>query len=446
VRPAFTMLPKHLKGLGYETHAIGKWHLGMHTPAVVPTGRGFDTFYGFYGGAEDYFSHKNGLFRDYHDDVGANLKPDLKDDGTYSTLLYTKRAVSVIKSFAATMQQDSQSAPKSLFMYLAFQAIHEPDEAPQKYIDPFTATISNKGRRKVAGMISALDEGIGIVAGTLKTEGLWNDTLIIFTTDNGGAAQGFNFNWASNWPLRGEKRTLWEGGLRGVGLVAGAGLQKKGYVNHELFHAVDWMPSLLSLAVNGLDADPTAPGWKPWSTILANGEPPFQLGDGVDAWHSLSTGSPSPRTEIIHESHPTGNDDGHGQAVRVGDFKLILKKSPGWTAGDSWYESGSDPSKYTNVIDCGGPPPKASAPDYCDSFPCLFNIRQDPCEYHDLSKSMPDKVAQLKQTLQKYQRTSVPDSFHVLPGCSTKPNLVAIKNNNTWMPWCSATNEEPMVI
>merc|ERR1712070_486779 len=95
-----------------------------------------------------------------------------------------------------------------------------------------------------------------------------SDTLIFFSTDNGGPAQGFNNNMASNWPLRGMKRTLWEGGVRGVGLVAGAGLQKKGYVNHELYHAVDWMPSLISLAVNGLDADPSAHDWKSWTSVF----------------------------------------------------------------------------------------------------------------------------------------------------------------------------------
>merc|ERR1719258_217587 len=100
-------------------------------------------------------------------------------------------------------------------------------------------------------MVSALDEGVRNVTQALKKAGMWDNTLVFFTADNGGPAAGFNGNWASNWPLRGMKRTLWEGGVRAVGLLAGAGLRKKGYVNRELYHAVDWMPSVLSLAVNG---------------------------------------------------------------------------------------------------------------------------------------------------------------------------------------------------
>jgi len=127
VRPEFTMLPKHLKNLGYETHAVGKWHLGMHTPEFVPTGRGFDTFYGYYGGAEDYFKHSAGGFRDFHDDVGASLKPDITDDGIYSTHLYAKRASEIIKSVGESRRKEAKAA-KPFFMYLAWQAIHAPDE------------------------------------------------------------------------------------------------------------------------------------------------------------------------------------------------------------------------------------------------------------------------------------------------------------------------------
>merc|ERR1719174_571494 len=130
-----------------------------------------------------------------------------------------------------------------------------------------------------------------------------------------------------------------------------------------------------------------------WRSLMPSSDPPFQLGDGVNVWDTLSKGEPSPRTEVIVEAHPPGKgkDDGNGQAIRVGDFKLIFEKGPMWHGppNDLWYESGSDPSKYTHVIDCGGSPPKASAADYCDpkKLPCLFNIHEDPCEYHDLSKS-----------------------------------------------------------
>ena len=98
------------------------------------------------------------------------------------------------------------------------QSIHAPDEAPASYVDRFRHTIPNSNRRTVAGMITALDDAVGAVVKALHSAGMAETTTIVFTTDNGGPAEGFDTNWASNWPLRGMKRTLWEGGVRGRGL------------------------------------------------------------------------------------------------------------------------------------------------------------------------------------------------------------------------------------
>jgi hypothetical protein len=281
---------------------------------------------------------------------------------------------------------------------------------------------------------------------------MMDNTVIFFTTDNGGPAQGFNSNMASNWPLRGMKRTLWEGGVRGNGFVHGAGLTKTGYVSEALLHAVDIPISLLAVAANGVGADPTNnTQWRDWRVILQEaeesgvgmgmgmgagvgvgvgmGEPPMQLGDGMDAWAALATGAASPRTEVIHEAHPTGpgmkgTDDGNGQALRVGDYKLIFEKGPEWHGppNDFWYESYSEPGLYSHTELChpigtkGGeylPPPANTSADYCDpaKLPCLFNVKEDPCEYHDLSKTMPQKVKEMTTRLAAYQATAVPVSF-----------------------------------
>lgn len=435
----------------------------------------FDTYFGYYGGAEDYLTHKVGKYLDLHDDVGSSIHPALEYDGKYSTHIYAERATKIIAEFAekekAKTAHGSDGSRSSLFMYLAFQAIHSPDEAPQSYIDKFNDTIpdvdGDKGghahRRIVAGMISALDEGIGNVTKALKDANMMDDTIIVFTTDNGGPAQGFNSNMASNWPLRGMKRTLWEGGVRGNGFVHGAGLAKTGYVSEALLHAVDLPISLLAVAANGLEADPTDESeWRDWRDIVdstvggsaseSESEPPLQLGDGLDAWKTLSTGAASPRTEIIHEAHPTGagmhgKDDGNGQALRMGDYKLILEKGPHWHGppNDFWYESNSDPLLYSHTVTCnpGGkyiPPPANTSTDYCNpaELPCLFNVKTDPCEYHDLSKAMPDKVKQMVERLADYQATAVPVDFHKLVGKNCKSSDPG-KNpalNGTWMPWC----------
>ena len=94
--------------------------------------------------------------------------------------------------------------------------------------------------------------------------------------DNGGPAQGFNGNMASNWPLRGMKRTLWEGGVRGTSFITGAGISG-GRTSMELHASTDWMPSILSVVLNGVSADPTSADRVPWTAVFDEAEPPFQL-------------------------------------------------------------------------------------------------------------------------------------------------------------------------
>jgi arylsulfatase A-like enzyme len=143
---------------------------------------------------------------------------------------------------------------------------------------------------------------------------------------NGGPAQGFNGNMASNWPLRGMKRTLWEGGVRGTSFISGAGITG-GRTSMELHASTDWMPSLLSVVLNGLSADPISADRVPWTAVFDEAEPPFQLGDGMDCWASLATTAPSPRKEVIHESHPhgTGTDDGNGQVRQPAQHVPLLR-------------------------------------------------------------------------------------------------------------------------
>jgi arylsulfatase A-like enzyme len=460
----YTMLPAHLKKLGYETHAVGKWHLGMFSPDTVPTGRGFDTFYGYYSGAEDYFNHTTNDHFDFHNDTGSTLRPWSPEvDQLYSTHLYSRRAEELIADFAARQAGGSSSSsdePPSFFLYLAFQAIHSPDEAPASYIDPFASTIPDtpdgvgQHRRIVAGMVSAMDEGVGNVTRALHSAGMTDRTLILFTSDNGGPAQNFNKNMASNWPLRGMKRTLWQGGVRAAGFLSGAGLSKSGYTSEAMLHVADLPYSLLAVAANGLDVAPGGPAWRDWREhpslrAAAMAEPAWQLGDGIEQWAALSTGAQSKRTEVLIEAHPDGKgrDDGNGQAIVVGQYKLILEKGPMWHGppNDLWYESGSNPSQYSHKVTCG-PAPLPNATDYCDpaKLPCLFDLSTDPCEYRDLSASMPAKLAELRKRLEAYAATAVPASHHELKGinCTSPSPADHPEWQGNWMPYCAAAAPE----
>ncbi|XP_052090818.1 arylsulfatase B-like [Mytilus californianus] len=254
-----TFLPMELKKMGYATHIIGKWHLGFCKWECTPTYRGFDSFYGYYNANEDYYN--------YEVDKGSDFRVDKKAEkpNVYSTYAYSQRADEVI---------GGHNKNQPLFLYLPFQSVHEPIEVPQIYENMYS-NIKNKGRRQFSGMVTALDDAIGNVTQSLMKYGLYNETLIIFTADNGGWT-AFSGN---NYPLRGGKLTVYEGGTRAVQFVHGAGISKSNYTFNGMMHAVDWMPTILAAAGGG-----SVPGI-----------------DGINHWPDLQDGIPRhTRTEFIY--------------------------------------------------------------------------------------------------------------------------------------------------
>ncbi|XP_041378172.1 flavin-containing monooxygenase 5-like isoform X2 [Gigantopelta aegis] len=225
-----TLLPEKLKELGYSTHMIGKWHLGFCSWKCTPTYRGFDSFFGYYNADEDYYSHTVDNYLDFHE----NKIPAWNYNGTYSTNLFASVATDIIN-------RHNKSRP--LFLYLPFQAVHEPIEVPKRYEDMYP-NIQNEGRRKFSGMVSALDEAVGNVTSALKQNGMLDDTLIFFTADNGGWIPYYG----NNYPLRGGKLTVYEGGTRAVAFINGRGLKKPGTVYDGMMHAIDWMPTIIAAA------------------------------------------------------------------------------------------------------------------------------------------------------------------------------------------------------
>ncbi|CAL4119561.1 unnamed protein product, partial [Meganyctiphanes norvegica] len=210
----YTFLPETLKTLGYDTHIVGKWHMGFCNESYTPLHRGFDTQYGFYTGKTDYYNHTNCAYLvdnvthscygyDFRDQ--GEVAPDA--NGTYSTYLYTERALGII--------HDHSGKDTPMFLYLPHQNAHDPCEVPDEFANLYPE-VEDLNTRITLGMVSALDSSVGRVIAALRETGMYDNTLIIFSSDNGGPSGPMK---DTNIPLRGHKSQLWEGGTRGAGFV-----------------------------------------------------------------------------------------------------------------------------------------------------------------------------------------------------------------------------------
>lgn len=271
-------LAQALREAGYATAIVGKWHLGEFQPGYRPTQRGFDHQYGLWFGAIDYFTHLRDGTLDWHRDDQL-----CKDEG-YSTHLIAKEACRLIRE---------KQADKPLFLYLPFNAVHGPYQVPDKYTQSYQALVGT--RRAYAGMLSAMDEAVGQVVVALKETGLLDNTLIIFSSDNGGPSPG---KITSNGPLRAGKGSIYEGGVRVCAFAVWPGHIPAGKTVSEPLHAVDWYPTLVKLAGGSI-------------------EQKLPL-DGRNIWPVLTEGAPSPHDAILLcATHPKS------AALRMGDWKLV---------------------------------------------------------------------------------------------------------------------------
>ena len=205
IDPAETLFPKRLQEAGYRTGVIGKWHLGAAAP-FHPHKRGFDYFYGFLGGGHDYFriDLRQPVKEGYTQALERNGRP-AEFDG-YLTTALSNDAVDFVES--------SQDSP--FFLYLAYNAPHAPQQAPKEAIAKYSH-IENSKRRVYAAMVDVMDEGIGKVIDALERNGLRDNTLVFFLSDNGGPQatkqQPTKWNGSSNTPFRGGKGNLYDGGV-----------------------------------------------------------------------------------------------------------------------------------------------------------------------------------------------------------------------------------------
>ncbi|KAK4017979.1 hypothetical protein OUZ56_000052 [Daphnia magna] len=417
-----TTLPDHLKLLGYKNHIVGKWHLGHYKSVYTPLHRGFDSHYGYWTGHQDYYDHTAVEWNAWGYDMRRNNSVDWSAYGKYTTTILTDEARDVIT-------KHDISSP--LFLYIAHLAVHSanpysPLQAPEETVKMFS-NIEDLQRRRYAAMVHELDVSVGKIVKALGDKNMLQNTVIVFSSDNGGPAAGFNQNAASNWPLKGVKNTPWEGGVRAAGVVWSPLIpeDRRGRVMSNLMDISDWLPTLFEAAGGDVASLKGLDGVSHWSTILYD--------------------KPSARHHVLHNI-----DDKLGYAaIRKKNWKLVKGTTYGGS-WDGWYgpsgrmndscihsfnsieDAGpiekkkllkSDAGRYISrlgisVIDnlnqllkdaeikCGERPVDAHACLPLDA-PCLFDIDQDPCEYNNLAEKLPHIANDLLDLLNWYNATAV---------------------------------------
>jgi arylsulfatase A-like enzyme len=242
--PGHPTLPSLLKKVGYRTTLIGKWHLGG-LPNYGPLKSGYDHFWGFRGGALDYFTHKSGAPDTDTDDLWDD---DVKvhQDGYLTNLI----ADQAIKSMNGYIKER-----KPFFISVHFNAPHWPWEGPEDEALAKTQTnlgAFDSGNIKIYGrMVAAMDSQVGRILKALDSSGAVRNTIVIFTSDNGGE------RFSDTWPFTGKKTELLEGGLRLPAIIRWPGHIKPGSVTRQVSPNMDWLPTLLAAA--GAEADPGYP-------------------------------------------------------------------------------------------------------------------------------------------------------------------------------------------
>ncbi|OYZ50186.1 MAG: hypothetical protein B7Y15_09340 [Bacteroidetes bacterium 24-39-8] len=328
-------LASALKEAGYSTAILGKWHLGESDKVYQPNARGFDHQYGHFFGNIDYFKHARNEVPDWYRNGVA-----LNEEG-YSTHLIAKEACKIIET------NDHQ---KPLFLYVPFNGIHAPFQVPDNYLKAYPNLSGN--RQKLAGMLAAVDEAIGQILQSLEKSGMRDNTLIVFSSDNGAPQPG------DNTPLRDFKATVYEGGIRGAAFVNWPGHVPAQQSIKEPMHIVDWYPTLIGLAGGSLN-----------QTLPI---------DGLNVWPMITQHQASPHDAILSVS----NRGTSLAAIRMDNWKLIELDMTGVAAG----------SKISNRYE-----PVA-----------LFNLAEDPSEKKNLALQYPDKVLLLQTRLKQMLAKAVP--------------------------------------
>lgn len=358
------------KRAGYATGLIGKWHNGALDPRFHPNARGFDEFVGFRGGWADYYNWR----LDVNDGTRAT-------DGRYLTDVLTDEGIAFLRRH--------HQAPFLLCMM--YNAPHSPLQAPQEAVQPYLEMGLSPGVAITYAMIEIMDRGVGRILDELDAQGLAENTIVLFSSDNGPAfmlradqvppeidrdTTRFNCGFA------GAKGSVYEGGIRVPMVVRWPAALTGGTTVDELIHFTDWYPTLLAAA--GI----TPPAGRPL--------------DGHNMLPLLQGQAPQAEPRRFWQFNGYTPIRGVNAGMRAGDWKLVRPAVDIAFAGDAdrrlaeryveldiayKYEPERITSIFTDMI------PQRIVPDLPP--PELYNIRQDPREEHNLAAAEPDRVRRM---------------------------------------------------
>jgi arylsulfatase A-like enzyme len=346
-------LAEALKSAGYRTGLAGKWHLGG-APGVRPNNQGFDDFFGFHSGCIDNYSHiyywgqGGSQGRAPFHDLWRN-ETEVWENGRYFTELVTLEALRFIR----------ENRAQPFFLYVAYNLPHYPNHAPARYFERMSH-IKDPQRRSQAATVAAVDDSLGEVMAELRRSGLLEQTCVFFQSDNGPSVEKRNllddsdrpFHGGNAGPFRGNKGSLFEGGIRMPAMMSWPGTIPAGQVIDRMGIAMDIFPSFVNLAGGKMPDD--------------------RVMDGQDVFSMIAAGAPSP-----HVGHPVFWAYGDQRSVRRGKNKLILN-------------------------------PKLNFDDSLDEKTFLADLEADPGEKTNLAIQRPALVSELRELIESWEKEVMP--------------------------------------
>jgi arylsulfatase A len=364
-----TTLADHLRRAGYATGLVGKWHLGRMDRAYHPLERGFDEFVGFQGGWSDYY-------RWHLQAAGPHGSKRMEADGRYLTDVFTEEALSFVQ----------RHAREPFFLHLCYNAPHFPFQVPRKYAAPFLRSGDlTPAVCAIYGMIKCMDEGIDHLLDELDRQGIADNTLLLFTSDNGPqfGGEGDMCTDRFNAGLAGSKGLVYDGGIRVPAILRWPdGLAPVRELN-AMVHFADWLPTLLEAA-----------GVEPQGGLPL---------DGRSALPVLRGRSGEVCTRRFWQWTRYRPRLQYNAACRDGDWKLVRPAVPEALAitdrdGEVDRMSRYEPAKAPSLLE--EPLPEQDLPR--PAAPQLFNLADDPNETQDLADAEPDRLSRMLADLEQW--------------------------------------------